>query len=240
MSAIYLGQLYITNKINPTSNEGERETLHLLTHHTVTTVLWPGLLPRSRQGKRAVEAWFPLSLSDPALFTAFVYGALCHQRVQCLTQADPRSTFSEKQEKALQNVEMKAIELINKAMQDPSRRLSDAVVLSIVCMAHHNPMDATTREQRPTPFKAPLKDLQWLNIYGCLPPNMIHIHGLIQLLSMRGGLKDIKTYGLAATLSLLVLPKLLIDYSVIADNPQALIYLPLACSASNQDSNSGQ
>lgn len=165
-------------------------------------------MPRSRHVKKAGEDWFPLSLSDPALFTAFIYGSLCHQRVQWLNQATPSSSFGPKQDWLLQQCELEAIKLINAAMKDPSRRLSDAVILSVICMAHHQAMDDTFRRQLPTPFKAPFPRLQWLNVYGCLPPNMIHIQGLVQLIIMRGGLQSIKTAGLAATISLFVGPKL--------------------------------
>lgn len=133
-----------------------------------------------------------------------MYGSLCHQRVQWLNHATPDSSFGPKQQRILQLCEVEAIKLINVAMQDPARRVSDAVLLSVICMAHHQAMDDTFKRQLPTPFKAPLQRLQWLNVYGCLPPNMIHIQGLVQLIIMRGGLKNIKTNGLAATISLFV------------------------------------
>jgi hypothetical protein len=164
--------------------------------------------------KKAGDAWFPLSLSDPALFTAFIYGSLCHQRVQWLNQATPSSSFGPRQERLLQQCELEAIELINAAMKDPFRRVSDAVILSVICMAHHQAMDDTFRRKLPTPFKAPFQRLQWLNVYGCLPPNMIHIQGLVQLIIMRGGLQSIKTAGLAATISLFVNPKFRTSYPV--------------------------
>lgn len=133
-----------------------------------------------------------------------MYGSLCHQRVQWLNQATPSSSFGPKQQRVLQLCEMEAIKLINAAMKDPTRRVGDAVLLSVICMAHHQAMDATFRRQLPTPFKAPFHRLQWLNVYGCLPPNMIHIQGLVQLIIMRGGLRGIQTSGLAATISLFV------------------------------------
>ncbi|KAJ5109661.1 Protein of unknown function DUF3468 [Penicillium argentinense] len=167
----------------------------------LSTVIWPGLVPRSGRLKKAGESWLPLSLSDPALFTAFMYGSLCHQRVQWLNQKIPSSKFGAKEQRVLQLCEMEAIKLINQAMNDPSRRVSDAVLLSVICMAHHQAGDDTFKRCLPTPFRAPLQNLQWLSVYGCLPPNMIHIQGLVQLIIMRGGLQNIKTNGLAATIS---------------------------------------
>ncbi|KAJ5810658.1 uncharacterized protein N7503_002876 [Penicillium pulvis] len=84
------------------------------------------------------------------------------------------------------------------AIRDPSRAISDAVLLSVVCMAHHAaPVEIKIQS---TPFEPPFQQLQWLDVYGCLSPNIIHVQGLVQLLKLRGGLRNIKLPGLAATL----------------------------------------
>lgn len=152
--------------------------------------------------KKAGETWFPLSLSDPTLFTAFMFGSLCHQRVQWLNHWVPESTFGPKHERVLQLCEMESIKLINQAVRDPSRAVSDAVLLSVICMAHHQSLKAKVQQHRKTPFNPPLQRLQWIDVYGCLPPNMIHIRGLIQLVKLRGGLKNIGLTGLPTTISL--------------------------------------
>ena len=152
--------------------------------------------------KQTGDLWFPLSLSDPALFTAFMYGSLCHQRVQCLNSWVPRSTFGPKQERILQLCEMEAIKLINQAVRDPSRASSDSVLLSVICMAHHQAPGERQSRHRRTAFNPPLQRLQWVDVYGCLPPNMIHIRGLLRLIKLRGGLDGIKLAGVRPTISL--------------------------------------
>ena len=132
-----------------------------------------------------------------------MFGSLCHQRVQWLNNWVPGSTFGPKQERALQLCEMEAIKLINEAVRDPSRAVSDAVLLSVICMAHHQaPVETNLSKHRKTAFNPPFQRMQWLDVYGCLPPNMIHIQGLLQLVQLRGGLDNIKLRGLRPTISL--------------------------------------
>jgi hypothetical protein len=134
-----------------------------------------------------------------------MFGSLCHQRVQWLNRWVPDSAWGPKHERILQFCEMESIKLINKAVRDPSRAVSDAMLLSVICMAHHQPEDEKRQRYRKTPFNPPLQRLQWLDVYGCLPPNLIHIRGLVQLIKLRGGLENIKFTGLPATITLYVL-----------------------------------
>jgi hypothetical protein len=173
-----------------------------LSERYITTVIWPGLAPRPTHIKAAGESWFPLSMADPALFSAFMFGSLCHLRVQWQNNWVPGTVFGPKQQQLLQLCEMESIKLINQAVRDPTRAVSDAVILSVICMAHHQAEEKLVQRHQKTPFNPPFPRLQWIDVYGCLPPNMIHIQGLIQLVKMRGGLRNITTIGLAATLCL--------------------------------------
>jgi hypothetical protein len=152
----------------------------------------------------AANKWFDLSMADPALFTAFMFGSLCHLRVQWQNNWVPGTVFGPKERRALQLCEMESIKLINQAVRDPHRAVSDAVLLSVICMAHHQAEEKLVQRHQRTPFNPPFPRLQWIDVYGCLPPNMIHIKGLLQLVKLRGGLANIPTEGLAATISLYV------------------------------------
>ncbi|OQD83029.1 hypothetical protein PENANT_c018G08211 [Penicillium antarcticum] len=171
-----------------------------LSERYITTVIWPGLAPRPNTIKAAGESWFPLSMADPALFSAFMFGSLCHLRVQWQNNWVPGTVFGPKQQQLLQQCEMESIKLINQAVRDPTRAASDAVILSVICMAHHQAEEKLVYRHQKTAFNPPFPRLQWIDVYGCLPPNMIHIQGLIQLVKMRGGLRNITTTGLAATI----------------------------------------
>jgi hypothetical protein len=175
-----------------------------LSERYLTGVVWPGLAPRPKNVKAAANKWFDLSMADPALFTAFMFGALCHLRVQWQNNWVPGTVFGPRERRALQLCEMESIKLINQAVRDPDRAISDAVLLSVICMAHHQAEEKSAQQHRRTPFNPPFPRLQWIDVYGCLPPNMIHIKGLLQLIKLRGGLANIPTEGLAATISLYV------------------------------------
>lgn len=99
-------------------------------------------------------------------------------------------------------IEIESIKLINRAVQDPGRAASDAVLLSILCMAHNTSHNADQRRSSRTPFTAPLQRLQWLDVYGSLPPNIVHVRGLIQMVMLRGGVEAIDLPGLSSILSL--------------------------------------
>ncbi|KAJ5342861.1 Protein of unknown function DUF3468 [Penicillium brevicompactum] len=169
----------------------------------ITGVVWPGLTPRPGGVKTPGKSWFELSMANAELFTAFMFGSLCHLRVQWQNNWIPGTTFGAKQQRALQLCEMESIKLINQAVRNPNpkKAVSDAVLLSVICMAHHQAEEKLVQQHRRTPFNPPFPRLQWIDVYGCLPPNMVHIKGLVQLVKLRGGLSSIPTEGLAATVS---------------------------------------
>ncbi|CAG7944305.1 unnamed protein product [Penicillium olsonii] len=186
----------------PTSKAFDPETIDMSERY-ITGVVWPGLTPRPGHVKTPGKSWFELSMANPELFTAFMFGSLCHLRVQWQNSWIPAATFGAKQQRALQLIEMESIKLINKAVRNPNpkKAVSDAVLLSVICMAHHQAEEGVVQQHRRTPFNPPFPRLQWIDVYGCLPPNMIHIKGLVQLVKLRGGLACIPTEGLAATVS---------------------------------------
>ncbi|RAH49419.1 uncharacterized protein BO95DRAFT_284167 [Aspergillus brunneoviolaceus CBS 621.78] len=164
-------------------------------------VLWPGLTPVSpgNDSSPASTNWFPLSLSDPTLFTAFVFGSLSHKRVQWLKGTIPHHAFLPSEQQMLQLCEAETIRNVTREVSDPTRAMCDAVILSVICMAHNVANNEHIKGQK-LPFTAPMQRLQWLDIYSSLPPNLVHIRGLIQMVNMRGGLENLTLPGLAPTL----------------------------------------
>ncbi|KAL5334867.1 hypothetical protein BJX70DRAFT_344427 [Aspergillus crustosus] len=160
--------------------------------------LWPGLTP-GPSGTN-MQSWFPMSLSDPTLFTAFLYGSLSHMRVQALNGWIPRHMFRARQQRLLETVEMETIKMVSREMNNPSRAVCDAMIFSVVCMAHNKADDNSTGYQTP-PFTAPMQRLQWLDVYGSLRTNMVHIGGLVQMVNLRGGIDKIQLPGLASVIS---------------------------------------
>lgn len=168
------------------------------------SVLWPFLTPDSPNvsGIVANSTWFPLSLTDATLFTAFLFGSLSHQCVRWRNRSIPDGAFKPQDLRTMQMVEIETIKLINEAIQDPARAVSDAVLLSVLCMAHNTSHNNSQQRANRSPFTAPLQHLQWLDVYGSFPPNLVHIKGLIQMVMLRGGVEKIELPGLASILSL--------------------------------------
>jgi hypothetical protein len=180
------------------------EVVHACERYCID-VLWPKLTPPT-PGDRDVSAtknWLPLSLSDPVLFTAILFGSLSHQRCQWINRQIPDGAFSPRDQRLLQQCEYETIKLANKAFSDPdhNRILSDSIILSVVCMAHNIADDNDCRRHRNVPFTPPLTQLQWLDVYASLPPNLVHLRGLVELIKLRGGLKNVKLPGLATTVA---------------------------------------
>lgn len=107
-------------------------------------------------------------------------------------------------EQDMRRCEIESIGLINKALRRADRAIDDAMIVSVLCLAA-NAWDVTLEkflnEPAPAPIFDPLlKSLQWLDIYGLLSAHPIHAAGLVQLINLRGGLHNLETPGLAATI----------------------------------------
>jgi hypothetical protein len=69
-------------------------------------------------------------------------------------------------------------------------------------MANNSSNESKIAGKRASPFKPPLGDLQWLDIYATTSFNAAHHMGLYHLIQLRGGLENIELPGLAAVISL--------------------------------------
>jgi hypothetical protein len=97
--------------------------------------------------------------------------------------------------------ELKSIKMVNEAIQQPSKALSDAVILSVGALVNNRGDELMWDENLRSPFQSPLQSLQWLDIYGSLLPNPVHLSGLAQMIKLRGGLEQTELPGLAPILS---------------------------------------
>ncbi|EXJ74816.1 uncharacterized protein A1O5_01512 [Cladophialophora psammophila CBS 110553] len=177
-------------------------------HEYSLQVVWPGLTPRSVSGSEsaAIKGWFPMALNDTVALHSLLFGALSHQRLNLLkgsTQPDDPAVIRLEQD--MRRCEAESITLINKALRDPNNVITDAILVSVLAMAT-NAWDLTLQRFQTQPATQPvfdplLKSLQWLDVYGLLSAHPIHAAGLVQLVALRGGLKNIETTGLAAIIS---------------------------------------
>lgn len=166
--------------------------------------LWPGLVlgagGRAWTKEDAANAWLPRAMSNKALYTAFLYGAAGHmqtrKRLEC-AQVAPQ-TREEKLEQII--CESVTIKQLNKLMKDPSQSTCDEIILAVLCMAF-NRIDYSGWNTPDSWPKAPLRNLQWLDVYGGLSLNDQHIKGLLALIESKGGIDKVELPGLAETIS---------------------------------------
>ena len=143
-------------------------------------------------------------LSDAVALHSLLFGALSHQRLNLLTGAGKHIDINlTSLEANMRRCEAESITLINKTLRKGPNAVTDAMIVSVLAMAA-NAWDLTLERflLQPGPahiFNPLLKSLQWLDIYGLLSVHPVHAAGLIQLVKLRGGLRKIRTPGLAAT-----------------------------------------
>jgi hypothetical protein len=155
----------------------------------------------SRQIKSiSVFSWFELSRQDSTLLTLFLYCAISHHRLRQRIRGWTGNISGVPNRQMLRISELESIKEVNKAIQSPSRAVSDAVILSVASLANHSGDDSVW-DTKPSPFEPPLRSLQWLDIYGCLLPNHVHLNGLVQIIKLREGPGKTRLPGLAAILS---------------------------------------
>jgi hypothetical protein len=97
--------------------------------------------------------------------------------------------------------ELESIKMVNEAIQNPSRALSDAVITSVAVLINNRGDELMLDENLRSPFQSPLRGLQLLDTIGSLLPNPVHHSGLAQMIKLREGLEQTELPGLAPILS---------------------------------------
>ncbi|KAL3440821.1 hypothetical protein BJX65DRAFT_300179 [Aspergillus insuetus] len=146
-----------------------------------------------------VKEWFTSACENPTLRSAFLFGTYSHMRMQSVLASG--GDFRSSDVALIRVCEADAISKINQAIQDPAQALSDEVVLSVMCLAKNPPGKSSTREGKCSSFRAPLRSLQWLDVYAPMSCNPVHQSGLAQIVHLKGGLENIKLPGVAAIIS---------------------------------------
>ncbi|KGY15701.1 hypothetical protein PABG_11356 [Paracoccidioides brasiliensis Pb03] len=170
-----------------------------------TFELWPGLVPgASNQVWRqedVMKSWLPPALANPALFTAFLYGAAGH--LQTRKRLESSQVAPQTREEKLEQIisETETIKQLNKMMFDPQQLCTDEIILAVLCMAFNKINYSVWTTNTDTSPRVPLCNLQWLHVYGGLSLNDQHVKGLFSLLQVKGGLHKITLPGLAETIS---------------------------------------
>ncbi|RDH31635.1 hypothetical protein BDQ94DRAFT_59390 [Aspergillus welwitschiae] len=159
----------------------------------------PRVLPSRNVSNPYLQYWFPMSLNDQATFKAIVLSSLSHERINGLISANMASLTSTKEVVPyLKQYYLDTITSINEALHDPARATADATILAVLMMVEKPLLQDHKEWSKRSPFQAPLHGLQWLDVHSAREPNPVHQMGLHKIISLRGGLAQVKTPGLAA------------------------------------------
>ncbi|PYH98272.1 hypothetical protein BO71DRAFT_64268 [Aspergillus ellipticus CBS 707.79] len=188
------------------------------------SIMTPSMLPTPEVTNPYLQSWFPLSLGDRALFPALLSSSLTHLKVNCLLTGELAAPFGKEDESLALGASYKeTITAINEAMQDPTRVTSDATILAVL-MTIEKPFIPHSKDwSQESPFQAPLRKMQWLNVHGAREPNLAHQTGLCKLIQLRGGLHNVRLPGVAAAIFYRVLVN-----STLTLSPPPLPFFPLS------------
>lgn len=149
-----------------------------------------------------VRYWFQPTYNDATLFVTTLLCVLSHQRRRwILTGQTADGSFRPQDIRWLDWCYVEGIRKINRALDDKETAVTDNMILNVLIMAAADGGTVSTSALE-YPFHAPLRSLQWLDIYGSVSTSPVHLQGLIQLIHLRGGLEMVELPGLGAVLSL--------------------------------------
>lgn len=116
----------------------------------------------------------------------------------------PDGLFHQQDQKWLELSYLAAITMVNKSLEDLENATTDTIAYSVLIFAQGATSEHALEiiQSRDSPFDAPFQSLQWVDVYSSLPPNPIHLEGLVKIIELKGGLENIKCPCLAAIMSL--------------------------------------
>jgi hypothetical protein len=163
---------------------------------TVVTYKIPGLFPDDEQkvgGPNSVSiAWLGACQKTPLLFHALILSASIHLDIVRWSKFTGNSP-------TILSYKLTIFRLLGEIIRegnDPSR---DEVILAILTLSSHEFMPLI--EDKRAPFISPLKDLQFLNIYGSIQFAPEHMKAVLDLIALKGGIEQIQLDGLAECLA---------------------------------------
>jgi hypothetical protein len=160
----------------------------------VVTYKIPGLFPEDKQTSKVNSvsiAWLGSCQRTPLLFYALILSSSIHLDIV-------RSSKFTGDSPTILSYKLTIFRLLSEIIKegnDPSR---DEVILAILTLSSHEIMPLI--EEKRTPFKSPLKKLQFLNIYGSIQFVPEHMKACLDLIDLKGGIEKIQLAGLAECL----------------------------------------
>lgn len=156
----------------------------------------PGLRPDDSNnfGPNSVsKAWFAASLKSPLLFHALAFAGSVHMDFMNGRKLYPIS------QQALSH-KLRVIRELAEVINNKDEASQDECILVIWILASYETMKPTSElesKEKRKPFKSPNKRTEWLAVSGkteCVPE---HKAAILYLLTLRGGLENLKLPGVA-------------------------------------------
>lgn len=139
--------------------------------------------------------WISTYLTNRTVFHAVLYSQLV--RIGAL---ENQPEIFESQKLSICHAEV--VRGVNKSFDNPSTRCSDDTILAVLALAFHGKVMNPNPVSLKPPSQGPMNAMQCLDIFGGrLDTVPMHLMGLQRMLSIRGGLENVKFPGLAAIIS---------------------------------------
>jgi hypothetical protein len=179
----------------------EERTARRLVYYYQTDIL-PALLPYLSEATngQSGEIWLGQALNHPAQFSSRIYAAAIHEQARRLSEQPQAPLQTRRAKVEIMIAEYEATQRIREAIEDASQALTDEVLMAVYATAFSK-YDASAMPSVQRSHRHPLRNLQWLEIYGGLSCHKAHLTGLFQILTLKGGLEAIKMEGRAEQLS---------------------------------------
>ena len=156
------------------------------------------MLPSRVNGdKTGLAAWAIAFQQDRLFFHASHWCAAIHRD---LLWNEVRST---KDRDALMH-QARAINMLQHRISNLSQTNVDWVIYSIIALSRTDPQQYGAEHDFVSPFVPHVPQTNWTNLYGRTEMIAAHRKGIYQLVQLQGGLRKLKTPGLASRLALYV------------------------------------
>lgn len=152
--------------------------------------------PTDQVGTQFSQQLLHMASQNQALFYAMLSAAIVFQK--------PSREMSDEMSAIHLSIQNRAVSLLSQQMADPRKATHESNIWAVVAMGYASDLGPIRLGK--VPQQSFLKELQSLHIYGRYQINQIHLRGLIQLVTLIGGIQNLKTTGMAAVISLLVCP----------------------------------
>ncbi|EXJ76326.1 uncharacterized protein A1O5_00834 [Cladophialophora psammophila CBS 110553] len=137
------------------------------------------------------EKWLRMTFRDRSLFHASLFCQLTRNRIFLLSPAESREQVQ---------CYTETIRGVHQKFADSSMSCEDENILAVYALSYHG--EPRLHPPAAAPSQGPLTTLQLLHLYGGrLHTVNVHLQGLAKMLTLRGGLSQIKLPGLAQAIS---------------------------------------